>query len=38
MSKGGTAYLQSQGFRDVYSLAGGFAGWRAEHPHESGLD
>ena len=35
MSKGGTAYLQSQGFTDVYSLAGGFETWRASHPHES---
>ena len=28
-SQGATAYLLEQGFKEVYSLAGGFEGWRS---------
>lgn len=34
-SRGGTAYLLSNGFTDVASMAGGFEAWRGHHPHES---
>ena len=35
-SRGGAAYLMSHGFQQVWSLAGGFEGWRGRHPEESG--
>lgn len=35
-SMGGAAYLQSKGFEEVYSLRGGFEGWRGGNPIESG--
>jgi thiosulfate sulfurtransferase len=31
-SKGAAEYLASQGFKDVYSLNGGFTQWSALHP------
>lgn len=31
MSRGGTAYLLSNGFAEVYSMSGGFEGWRQSH-------
>ena len=34
-SQGATAYLLEQGFRDVYSLQGGFEGWRGVGPVEA---
>ena len=33
-SQGATAYLLEQGFKEVYSLAGGFEGWRTTGPIE----
>jgi len=33
-SQGAAAYLASQGFREVYSLDGGFELWRANYPAE----
>lgn len=35
-SRGGTAFLLQQGFRDVASLSGGFEAWRGQHPEETG--
>jgi len=35
-SLGGAAFLLDQGFREVFSLHGGFEAWRGVHPHESG--
>ncbi len=35
-SLGGAAFLLSEGFREVFSLRGGFEAWRGLHPHESG--
>ena len=34
-SQGAAAYLASQGFREVYSLDGGFELWRAHYPAET---
>ena len=31
-SRGATAFLLQQGFREVYSLQGGFEEWRARYP------
>ncbi|KJZ14740.1 thiosulfate sulfurtransferase [Marinomonas sp. S3726] len=31
-SKGAAEYLAAQGFKDVYSLNGGFTQWQALHP------
>src|SRR5690606_30469974 len=33
-SQGAAAYLAHQGFSQVYSLNGGFEGWRAAFPEE----
>lgn len=33
-SRGGTAYLLSNGFTDVASMSGGFEAWRGRHPEE----
>jgi thiosulfate sulfurtransferase len=35
-SLGGAAFLLEQGFREVFSLRGGFEAWRGQQPHESG--
>jgi thiosulfate sulfurtransferase len=35
-SLGGAAFLLEQGFREVFSLRGGFEAWRGSHPHEPG--
>lgn len=33
-SQGAAAWLKEQGFQDVYSLAGGFEGWRQHYDYE----
>jgi len=33
-SRGGAAYLMQHGFTQVWSLEGGFEGWRGVHPEE----
>jgi thiosulfate sulfurtransferase len=35
-SLGGAAFLLEQGFREVFSLRGGFEAWRGAQPHETG--
>ena len=35
-SLGGAAYLLEHGFRQVWSMTGGFEAWRGRFPHESG--
>ncbi len=35
-SLGGAAFLLEQGFREVFSLHGGFEAWRGHQPHETG--
>lgn len=35
-SQGAAAYLAGQGFDQVYSIDGGFEGWRLAHPWVSG--
>jgi thiosulfate sulfurtransferase len=34
-SQGAAAYFQEQGFKEVYSMAGGFESWRFTHPFET---
>lgn len=34
-SQGAAAWLEGQGFEEVYSLDGGFEGWRLNNPVES---
>lgn len=36
-SQGAAAYLAGQGFDQVYSIDGGFEGWRLAHPWVSGV-
>lgn len=33
-SQGAAAYFSEQGFKEVYSLTGGFEAWQASHPSE----
>ncbi|MBZ0271707.1 thiosulfate sulfurtransferase GlpE [bacterium] len=35
-SLGGAAYFLDQGFREVYSMIGGFEAWRMNNPVETG--
>jgi thiosulfate sulfurtransferase len=35
-SLGGAAFLLENGFREVFSLRGGFEAWRGSQPHASG--
>jgi len=37
-SQGAAQYLVQQGFEDVYSMDGGFEGWRHNFPHVSSAD
>ena len=37
-SKAATHYLQSKGFTDVVSMAGGFEAWRHSYPSEPSAD
>ena len=34
-SQGAASYFAGQGFKEVYSLTGGFEAWQASHPSES---
>ncbi len=34
-SQGAAAYFQEQGFKEVYSMAGGFEAWKCTYPFET---